>query len=107
MKYSLCGLGGWMGKLEAGNGMGRGKWGVENCLAQAVGSAPAQIRIALGKWGTRNFGQGWARIRCSLMGAGLCTHCTLFVHCTLGPKFPKIPSSICAGLIFHQAQTKT
>lgn len=68
-----------------------------------------QLRSAwhVGETGNEELWPRLGKDQMQLMGARLCTHDTLFILCTLGQKFPKIPSSICARLIFHQAQTNT
>lgn len=67
MKYSLRGLGGWMGKSGAGSGSGRGKCGLGELPGTGCGSCPISDPRGTGEVG--NFGQGWirARIRCNLM----------------------------------------
>lgn len=67
MKYSLCGLVGWMEKLGAGTGTEVGcDGGLGNSLGQAARAAPAQIRVGAGEIGNEEIwprpGGAWQRL---------------------------------------------
>lgn len=59
MKYSLCGLGGWMGELRAGSGMGREKWGLGELPSIVYESCPSSDPCGTGEMGNEEL---WPRL---------------------------------------------